>query len=43
MRLRVGSVDTPFVPQGVFHIFFGSKAGWDDGLDAAPHYAERRP
>ncbi len=43
VRLRVGSVDTPFAPTGVFHIFCASKASWDEALDAAPHFAERRP
>jgi len=42
-RLRLGTVDSPFVCADAFHIFTGSKASWwqyDDGL---PCYAQRRP
>ncbi len=42
-RLRLGTVETPFVCGDVFHIFYASKAPWLDCDDTHPHFAERRP
>lgn len=42
-RLRLGTVDTPFACDDVFHIFVGSKASWWDVGDTHPRYAERKP
>ena len=42
-RLRVGTVDTPFVCREIFHIFTDSKAPWWEIADTHPKYAKRRP
>jgi hypothetical protein len=42
-RLRLGTVDTPFACDNVFHIFTGSKANWYDCDDGRPRYAQRKP
>ncbi len=42
-RLRLGSVDTPFVCDKVFHIFADSRASWYDCDDGHPRYAQRKP
>ena len=42
-RLRLGTVDTPFVCSNVYHIFAGSKASWLDSDGSQPRYEERRP
>jgi hypothetical protein len=42
-RLRLGTVDTPFVCGNVFHIFTDSKASWYDCDDGQPRYAQRKP
>jgi hypothetical protein len=42
-RLRLGSIDTPFVCGKVFHIFTDSKASWYDCDDGHPRYAQRKP
>jgi hypothetical protein len=41
VRLRIGSLDTPVGKKVATHIFVGSKADWDDILDAAPQHMER--
>ena len=41
-RLRLGSVDTPFVCSNIYHIFAGSKASWLDIHDAYPRFAGRK-
>lgn len=41
-RLRLGTVDTPFVCATAFHIFIDSKASWWDCDDGLPRYAQRR-
>jgi hypothetical protein len=42
-RLRLGTVDTPFTCDNVFHIFTDSKASWWDCDDGHPRYAQRKP
>jgi hypothetical protein len=42
-RLRLGTVDTPFVCNNVFHIFTDSQASWYDCDDGHPRYAQRKP
>ena len=42
IRLRLGTVDTPFVCRDVYHAFVDSKADWDIIADGLPQYAERR-
>ncbi len=42
-RLRLGTVDTPFVCSNTYHIFVGSKAPWLDFNDTYPRFAERKP
>lgn len=42
-RLRLGTVDTPFVCANAFHIFTDSKASWWDCEDGLPRFAQRRP
>jgi len=42
-RLRLGTVDTPFVCTEIFHIFTDSKATWWEIRDDHPRYARRRP
>ncbi len=42
-RLRLGTVDTPFTCENVFHIFTDSKASWYDCDDGQPRYAQRKP
>jgi hypothetical protein len=42
-RLRLGTVDTPFTCDNVFHIFVGSKASWWDFNDEHARFAERKP
>ncbi len=41
VRIRAGSLDTPYSTKPASHIFVGSKADWFDIHDAAPQYAER--
>lgn len=41
-RLRLGTVDTPFVCADIFHIFTDSKAPWLEIGDGHPRYAQRR-
>ena len=38
-RLRLGTVETPFVCRNVFHIFVDSKASWFDFNDTHPRFA----
>ncbi|MDP1613637.1 MAG: GFA family protein [Sulfuritalea sp.] len=42
-RLRLGTVDTPFVCTNAFHIFTDSKASWWNCDDGLPRFAQRRP
>ncbi len=42
-RLRLGTVDTDFACDNVFHIFHASKAAWLDCNDSHPRYDERKP
>ena len=42
-RLRLGTVDTPFACDKVFHIFTDSKAAWYDCDDGYPRHAQRKP
>jgi len=37
-RLRLGTVDTPFVCSNIFHIYVDSKASWMDIGDAHPRF-----
>jgi hypothetical protein len=39
LRLRLGTVDTPFVCSDIFHIFTDSKAPWWEIGDGHPRYA----
>jgi hypothetical protein len=41
-RLRIGTVDTPFACDNIFHIFVDSKASWFDIADRHPRFAERK-
>ena len=41
-RLRLGTVDTPFVCDNAFHIFTASKASWWESDAAHPRFAERK-
>jgi hypothetical protein len=41
VRIRVGSLDTPFSTKPSTHIFVASKADWFDIHDNAPQFAER--
>lgn len=41
-RLRIGTVDTPFACDNMFHIFVDSKASWFDITDTHPRFAERK-
>ncbi|MBN8884697.1 MAG: GFA family protein [Rudaea sp.] len=41
VRIRAGSLDTPYAVKPASHIFVGSKADWFDIRDTAPQYAER--
>ena len=43
LRLRLGTVDTPFVCTDIFHIFTDSKAPWWEIVDGHPRHLERRP
>ncbi|HEY4184669.1 MAG TPA: GFA family protein [Polyangia bacterium] len=43
VRLRVGTLDTPWPTRPTAHIFVASKAPWFDILDDAPQFAERPP
>ncbi len=43
LRLRLGTVDTPFVCTEIFHIFTDSKAPWWEIGDGHPRYARRKP
>lgn len=42
-RLRLGTVDTPFVCDNIFHIFVDSKASWFEIYDPHLFYARRKP
>ena len=42
-RLRLGTVDTPFVCGKVFHIFTDSQASWYDCDDGYPRHPQRKP
>ncbi|TRZ93358.1 MAG: GFA family protein [Rhodocyclaceae bacterium] len=42
-RLRVGTVDTPFVCGNIYHIFVGSRAPWLGFDDTHLRFAERKP
>ncbi|MGH8453090.1 MAG: GFA family protein [Nevskiales bacterium] len=39
-RLRLGTVETPFVCKNAYHIFVGSKASWLEITDGHPQFAE---
>jgi len=41
VRVRIGTLDTPANAKVTAHVFVGSKAEWDDILDAVPQYIER--
>jgi hypothetical protein len=41
-RLRLGTVDTPFVCSNIYHIFAGSMASWLDFDDTYPRFSERK-
>jgi hypothetical protein len=41
VRLRIGTLDTPFSGKPSAHIFTASKAEWFDIHDDAPQYVER--
>jgi hypothetical protein len=43
LRLRLGTVDTPFVCSDIFHIFTDSKAPWWEIGDGHPRHPERKP
>ncbi|MBV8046970.1 MAG: GFA family protein [Paludibacterium sp.] len=43
IRLRLGTVETPFTCANAYHAFVDSKAEWDLIADGLPQYAERRP
>ncbi|MBI2994568.1 MAG: GFA family protein [Gammaproteobacteria bacterium] len=42
LRLRLGSLDTPYTGQPKFHIFVSDKAPWDTITDEVPQYPEWR-
>jgi len=41
--LPVGTLDGDPGSRAIHHIFFGSRAAWDEMLDDLPHYHERAP
>jgi hypothetical protein len=41
VRLRIGTLDTPFEARPTAHIFAASKAEWFDIHDDLPQFAER--
>lgn len=43
MRLRLGTVDTPFACGNAYHAFTGSKASWFEITDDLPQYPAARP
>ena len=42
-RLRLGTVDTPFVCDNAFHIYTDSKASWWECDDGLPRFSEHKP
>ncbi len=42
-RLRLGTVDTPFVCDNAFHIYADSKASWWEFDDRLPRFAGPKP
>jgi len=40
MRLRIGTIETPFQCPNAYHIYTGSKATWDQIHDTLPQYTE---
>jgi putative intracellular protease/amidase len=43
LRIRLGSLDTPFTKQGKAHTFVSEKAPWEAIADGAPHFPEWAP
>ena len=43
IRLRLGSLDTPFTKQPQAHTFVSDKAAWEPIADALPQFAEWAP
>lgn len=43
LRLRLGTVETPFRGRQAYHAHVASKASWYDIEDALPQYPEARP
>ncbi|TDR82764.1 GFA family protein [Paludibacterium purpuratum] len=43
IRLRLGTIETPFTCDNAYHAFVDSKADWEVIADGLPQYAERRP
>jgi len=42
-RLRLGTVETPLECRNAYHIFAGSKAGWERIADGLPQYEAFKP
>ena len=42
MRLRLGTVETPFECKNAYHTYVGSKAAWEIIADGLPQYLESR-
>ena len=38
MRLRLGTIETPFTCRNAYHIFVGSKAPWHEITDNHPQH-----
>ncbi|WP_394822263.1 GFA family protein [Pendulispora albinea] len=43
LRIRLGSLDTPFTKQARAHTFVSDKAPWEDIVDEVPQFAEWAP
>lgn len=43
LRLRLGTIETPFICRQAYHAFVDSKADWEIIADGLPQYAQRRP
>ncbi|MCX2979895.1 GFA family protein [Halieaceae bacterium IMCC14734] len=41
-RLRIGSVETPFICENKYHIFSASKASWYEIIDSYPQFERHK-
>lgn len=43
IRLRLGTIDTPFRCENAYHIYIDSKADWETVTDGLPRYSAMKP